>query len=317
MVHCTIDWSPMSPDTWDSAFKSIRRSTLLQHFPYAQANRAVNQTGARHGMIQIEGEAAGLVQISEVGVLRNMVHAVSLDRGPLWFEGYGGQEHLAAFFDAFAAEFPKRLGRKMRLLPEAKDNGPNRSALSRAGYGRCDEMPGYETIWLALDEDPHTLRARLNGKWRNILSKSERSGLSLSEDWSGETAAHFLQAYEADRTGKGYDGPSIKLLVQLFKHMVPREEAVIFNAEHDGETVAAILVLLHGSSATYQVGWTTDTGRKLGAHHQLLWRAVLSLKDRGILDLDLGGINDESARGVKKFKQGLGGKEVTLVGFFH
>ncbi|MEM1200237.1 MAG: GNAT family N-acetyltransferase, partial [Pseudomonadota bacterium] len=308
---------PMSPDTWESAFKSIRRSTLLQHFPYAQANRAVNQTGARHGMIQIEGEPAGLVQVSEVGVLRNIVHAVSLDRGPLWFEGYGGQEHLAAFFDAFASEFPKRLGRKMRLLPEAKDNGPNRSAISKAGYGRRDEMPGYETIWLALDEDPKTLRAKLNGKWRNILSKSERSGLSVSEDWSGETATHFLKTYEADRTEKGYDGPSIKLLVQLFKHMVPRGEAVIFNAEHDGETVAAILVLLHGSSATYQVGWTTDTGRKLGAHHHLLWRAVLSLKEKGILDLDLGGINDESARGVKKFKQGLGGKEVTLVGFFH
>ena len=317
MVHCTINWSPVSSEIWETAFKSIRRSTLLQHFPYAQANRAVNQTGARHGMIQIEGESAGLVQISEVGVLRNMVHAVSLDRGPLWFEGYGGQEHVAAFFSAFANEFPKRFGRKMRLLPEVKDNGPNRSAIARAGFGRRDEMPGYETIWLALDADAETLRARLNGKWRNILSKSERSALSVSEDWTGATSAQFLTTYEADRAEKGYDGPSIKLLAQLLKHMLPRGEAVIFNALHEEETVAAILVLLHGTSATYQVGWTTDMGRKLGAHHQLLWRALLSLKAKGILDLDLGGINDEGARGVKKFKQGLGGKEVTLVGFFH
>ena len=98
--------------------------------------------------------------------------------------------------------------------------------------------------------------------------------------------------------------------------MIPRQEAVIFNAMEGDEVVAAILVFLHGSSATYQVGWTTGAGRKLGAHHQLLWRAVVQLKERGVLDFDLGGINDDGAAGVKKFKQGLGGKEVRLVGFF-
>ncbi|NNF76795.1 MAG: GNAT family N-acetyltransferase [Rhizobiales bacterium] len=317
MVHCTIDWSPMSADAWDDAFKSIRRSTLLQHFPYAQANRATNQTGAKHGKILIDEVPAGLVQVSEVGVLRNMFHAVSLDRGPLWFAGYGSPEHVAAFFSCFAEQFPKRLGRKLRVLPEAKDNTPNRLAMEKAGYARRDEVPGYETIWLALDEDTESLRAGLNGKWRNILSKSERSALTVSEDWSGATSAHFLTTYEADRTEKGYEGPSVKLLVQLLKHMIPRQEAVIFNAKDQDEVVAAILVFLHGSSATYQVGWTTGAGRKLGAHHQLLWRAVVQLKQKGVLDFDLGGINDDGAAGVKKFKQGLGGKEVRLVGFFN
>ncbi len=317
MVHCTIDWSPIPAEVWDAAFASIRRSTLLQHFAYAQANRAVNQTGAKHGMIFVAGQSAGLVQISEVGVLRNMVHAVSLDRGPLWFEGYGTPEHVAAFFAAFAAEFPKRFGRKLRLLPEAVDNQPNRKAIAEAGYARREDVPGYETIWLSLDADQDSLRARLNGKWRNILSKSERSALSVSEDWSGASSAHFLNTYEEDRAAKGYDGPSVNLLLHLLKFMLPRGEAVIFNAAHDDEVVAAILVLLHGASATYQVGWTTDAGRKLGAHHQLLWRAVVRLKEKAILDLDLGGINDEGAAGVKKFKQGLGGKAVTLVGFYN
>lgn len=307
----------MPTDVWDEAFASIRRSTLLQHFAYAQANRAVNQTGAKHGSILIDGVPAGLVQLSEVGVLKNMVHAVSLDRGPLWFDDYGTPEQVASFFAAFAADFPKRFGRKLRLLPEVRDNGPNRKAVAEAGYARREDMPGYETIWLSLDQDQDALRAGLNGKWRNILSKSERSGLEVSEDWSGASSAHFLTTYEEDRAAKGYDGPSVKLLLHLLKNMLPRGEAVIFNATHKDEAVAAILVLLHGSSATYQVGWTTAEGRKLGAHHQLLWRAIVRLKEKGILDLDLGGINDEGAAGVKKFKQGLGGKAVTLVGFYN
>lgn len=316
MVQCTIDWSPISSEAWEADFRSVRRSTLLQHFPYAQANRAVNQTGARHGRIMIDGVPAGVLQLGEVGVLRNMVHAVNLDRGPLWFEGFGSSAHVGAFFASFAKQFPKRLGRKMRLLPEVKDNTPNRLAVEQAGYTRRDNVPGYETIWLALDADEDKLRAGLNGKWRNILSKAERTDLSVSEDWSGATSAEFLTAYEADRADKGYEGASVKLLLHLLKHMLPRKEAVILNAMHKDEVVAAILVLLHGSSATYQVGWTTDAGRKLGAHHLLLWRAVLSLKARGILDFDLGGINDAGAAGVKRFKEGLGGKPVTLVGFY-
>ncbi len=317
MANCTIDWSPMSAEAWDDDFRAIRRSTLLQHFPYAQANRAVNQSGAKHGRILIDGSPAGLVQLGEVGILRNMVHAVSLDRGPLWFEGFGTSEHLTAFFTAFAAQFPKRMGRKLRLLPEAKDNTPNRLCAEQAGYTRRDDVPGYETIWLALDQDEEKLRAGLNGKWRNILSKSERSDLVVSEDWSGASSVEFLEAYEADRSAKGYEGPSVKLLAHLLTHMIPRQEALILNAKQGGDVVAAVLVLLHGSSATYQVGWTTGAGRKLGAHHQLLWRAVVHLKGKGIRDFDLGGINDESAAGVKKFKQGLGGKPVTLVGFYN
>ena len=126
-----------------------------------------------------------------------------------------------------------------------------------------------------------------------------------------------MLAYELDVLEKDYSGPSTKLLTELMKFMVPRGEAVIFNATDQGRTVAAILVFLHGASATYQVGWTSDKGRKLAAHHQLLWRAMLSLKERGIKDLDLGGVNDESAAGIKRFKTGLGGEEVALVGFFN
>ena len=316
MSDCVIDFSPLPLPAWDERFRTIRRSTLLQHFPFAQANRAVNQTGARHGIIRIDGNEAGLVQLSEVGVIRNLFHAVSLDRGPLWFDGFGTAEHISAFFTAFARQFPRRMGRKIRLLPEVRDTSRNRRAVAASGFARRETMPGYETIWVDLTAPPDTLRANLNGKWRNILSKAERSGLEVDVDFEGESAAGFLASYRQDRTAKGYDGPSLKLLVELFRYMIPRREAVILNACAGGETVAAILVLVHGASATYQVGWTTPDGRRLGAHHRLLWQAMLTLRDAGISDFDLGGVNDATAAGVKRFKQGLGGTDVTLAGYY-
>ncbi|NNE25015.1 MAG: GNAT family N-acetyltransferase [Rhizobiales bacterium] len=317
MAICEIDWAPVPLATWEDYFRSIRRSTLLQHYPYALANRAANQIGARHGIVKIDGCEAGLVQLAEVGVIKNLVHAISLDRGPLWFAGFGTPDHLAAFFRALAQEFPRRIGRKIRLLPEVVDNKDNRATITTSGYVRKSNFEGYQTIWLDLTGTVETLRAGLNGKWRNVLSKSERSSLIVTDDWTGASSAPFMKAYETDRLEKSYSGPPIKLLTALLQSMVPRQEAVIWNATQDGQVVAGILILLHGTSATYQIGWTSAGGRKLGAHHQLLWQAIVQLKARGITDFDLGGVNDEGAAGVRKFKQGLGGQQVKLAGFFN
>ena len=69
----------------------------------------------------------------------------------------------------------------------------------------------------------------------------------------------------------------------------------------ENDAIASILLLCLGCCATYQIGRISDTGWTYAAHNYLLWHAVKFLKDRGIKDFDLGGINDESAKGVKRF----------------
>lgn len=317
MATCEINWAPVPAAEWAAKFKTIPRSTLLQHSAYAQADRDVNQMGMRRGIIHIDGREAGLVQLGEVGLVRNLVHVVNLDRGPLWFEGAGTAEAQAAFFRTFGREQPRRFGRKRRLLPEIEDMGPARAMLEEAGFTRADKFQGYETIWVDLRADEERLRAKLDGNWRRFLSKSEREAILVREDWLADGALEFLKTYEADRAAKAYSGPSRRMLEALLKYMVPRGEAVILTAERDGEApMAGMLILLHGSSATYQVGWNLVEGRKVWAHHRLFWHAMVMLKGRGITDFDLGGVNDESAQGIKRFKEGLGGRFQKLVGFY-
>lgn len=316
MPLCTLDWSPLASSAWDQRFKTIRRSTLLQHLSYAKADRLVNQLGARRGVIKIDGVEAGLVQLGEVGLVRNLIHVVNLDRGPLWFEGFGTREQVEDFFRVFANTYPRRFGRKIRILPEVEDSGANRELLARAGLRRNDRFQGYETIWVDLSLPVDRLRARLDGNWRRFLGKSEKVDLVVREDWTGDSAAAFLAIYARDRAAKNYSGPSTKMLSALLQVMVPREEAVLLTAEYAGTVVAGLLILLHGASATYQVGFNLAEGRKVWAHHRLFWHAMVLLKERGILDFDLGGVNDESAQGIKRFKEGMGGEFVRLAGFY-
>jgi lipid II:glycine glycyltransferase (peptidoglycan interpeptide bridge formation enzyme) len=91
---------------------------------------------------------------------------------------------------------------------------------------------------------------------------------------------------------------------------------LILRAELKKDRVAAMLFLIHGSAATYHVGWSNEAGRDSNAHNLLLWRAFDELRERGVRTLDLGGINTRQLAGISRFKIGSGGKVVTYAGTF-
>jgi lipid II:glycine glycyltransferase (peptidoglycan interpeptide bridge formation enzyme) len=94
------------------------------------------------------------------------------------------------------------------------------------------------------------------------------------------------------------------------------DEMFIAWAVHDRRTVAAILVLVHGKTASYRIGWTTSEGRECHAHNLLLWSAVKELKKRGVSFFDLAGVEPGSEGGLSHFKRGLGGVEYKTLGVF-
>lgn len=286
----------------------VPRSNILQSYDYARAVCAVDRQRARWGLIKIDGAEAGLVQILEAGVLGNLIHAVILDCGPLWFTGFGGEKHTQAFFETFDREFPRRFGRRRRIIPEIQSQMPS--------VYRWQEGSSYETIWIDLRFDAAELRSNLNRKWRGWLTKAEKSGLTVEWDESGAALEWLLARHKAHRSQKGYRGASEALLRAMATTFGQNGRMIIGRAAYNKEYVAGILLFLHGNAATYQIGWNGDLGREKGAHHMLLWQSMLYLKKRGYTGLDLGGGNKEDAKDVRTFKMGLGGDLVTLPGHY-
>jgi lipid II:glycine glycyltransferase (peptidoglycan interpeptide bridge formation enzyme) len=300
---------------WEERFKRLPRSTLLQSYAYARAICPLNRQTARWGIISFNGQEAGMVQIFEAEAFKKAFHAILIDRGPLWFEGYGTDAQLEAFIKAINHEFPRRWGRRRRFIPEIQDNTNIREFMARQGW-KCVNAQGYQTLWLEIDRDTKELFEKLKPAWRNMVRKAQKSGVRTEWD---DTALHLewmLGGYVADRAQKGYDGPSVKMLRALAKTMTPQKNMVIGRALIDNQPCAGVLFFLHGASATYQIGWSDGKGREAAAHNLLLWDALEMLKGRGIRNLDLGGVNDESAAGVKNFKAGMGGELVQLAGLY-
>ena len=310
-MNCKIDWTVPATD-WDDMFASAPRPSLLQARAYGEAIAPRMGQKIRRGVAQIDNQPAALIQIQEASLLGRSIHAVILDRGPVWLQGFGEKSQARAVFDAFAAEFPARPLRRRRVIPEVP------AAISHPIFDglalRQKTTAGYQTIWVDLRYDEPRLRTRLLPKWRNALAKGEAAGLTIEWDWSGRLLSPFLAYYASDQIGKGYPGPN----PQIIRNMAKRfgDKCAIAMAWDGDVPAAGILIFLHGRAATWQTGFVAEVGRHTGANNLLLWQAMLAIKERGGDWFDLGGINPDDAVGVTRFKQGLGGKAVILAGPF-
>lgn len=313
-MSCVIKWNTQSIDEWERCFSRIPRSNLLQSYTYAQVIGPLKKQKARWGLIEIDGQEAGIVQMFEAGILWNRFHAVILDRGPLWFEGFGTALHVKRFFDELNRQMPQRWGRKRRILPETEDGPTAHKLISQTGLNFFGK--GYETIWLDLTPDEQTLRANLKSNWRNKLNKSEKAGLTVDWDMSGTHLSWVIGIYAADKSLRAYGGPTPEFLRKYGPLLAAKGDLLVGRVLKGSNPIAFVLFAGHGRSATYLAGWSSVDGRENAAHHLLLWQGVLVLKEKGIKELDLGGINDESAEGIKIFKEGLGGRNVRYVGHY-
>lgn len=302
----TIEWNRPEGSDWDFLASKTRRATLLQCPDYVACVAGLAQ---RPGLIFIDGAAAGLCLLQETGALRNFLHVTVLDRGPLWFEGFGTQAHIDAFFTEINRQFPRRPGRKRRFMPEAQ-------AVHVQALRKRNQIQGYETLWLDLRQDDESLRANMRKNWRNALAKAERSVMVTDWDLPESHVPWLLKVHALDKATRGYGGASMPMLQSLASRFGAKNNLLLGRALVDGKAVGAILLLCHGSGTTYQVGWANEEGHKQGAHHLLLWQACAKLKERSVYDFDLGGINDEGAKGVKIFKEGTGAAPVRLAGTF-
>ena len=318
---CEIQWNVLSLEEWEKRFNVIPRSNILQSYNYAKAAAATHRQKARWGLILIDGQEAGLVQLMEASVLWRLFHAVILDRGPLWFDGFGHAVHLKLFFDEFNRQFPLRFGRKRRILPEMDHGVAAHQMMLQAGLKQGADVIPYQTLWWDLTIKDEAARQALRSNWRGSLQKAEKfmaeGDIKLDWDRTGKFYSWLKRQYKIDKAVRGYKGISPQLLDNLAAFSTNTPFIVIGKVKIADENVAAVLFLLHGQSATYQIGWSSDKGRKYCAHHLLLWQARNMLKEYGIKQIDLGGVNDDdTAKGIKKFKTGTGASPAQLLGHY-
>jgi hypothetical protein len=288
-----VRWDLLPQAEWEE-FHSSHQGALQQAWAYGEALTALGVT-IRRAMVWEEGRLLAIAQFISKRVL-GYISLASCTRGPVF---------LPDVLPAQRAEIYKRLRHSMPL-PRLRVTlfSPDRTAelldlVETQGMSRV--MTGYATVLLDLTLPLATLKAELEGKWRNRLKRCE---------W-------LLGQEQAQREAKKFHGlPTDFVQAYIAASAEPRQAFVVAYAELGKNSVAGMLFLIHGRVASYHMGWANDEGRQLNAHNVLLWQAIAYLQGQGMEVLDLGGVNTHDLPGISRFKLGTGGRVVTLAGTY-
>lgn len=300
---------------WDKLYSQTDSQNLLQCAEYLKTIEQANGSTFVLYSIRHNENTIGIFSIVKHQALKGVVQTVMLDRGPLWLKGHGTSEELKVFFNEFNQRFPARFLTWRRIIPELRYNQENKALLQSCGFNQR-KLGSYSTIIVDLFRNIEELRADLRGNWRNQLMKAEKDEIKCEWHLQGEYLGWLLSKYIKDKRKKAYKGPSESFMRSLSKNFAEKGNLIIGFARFKGQILAANLVLCHGNTATYQLGWVDLDGRKKCANNLLLWETMIFLKNRNIKHFDLGGVNSLDAKNIRWYKAGMGGHEYELVGTY-
>ena len=302
-----VHWDTFSQHDWDAAHGQ-RAGALQQDWAYGSTMRLLGVPVMR-AAIEQDGSVVGLAQF----IVRSFgpLASVSLcSRGPLWLAPLAADDKARAY-RALRSGLPMRGLRFLMVTPEQEAQTHGLKPWRRV-------MTGYGTVLIDLEPALDALRTGLDGKWRNRLVAAETSELTVHRMGTNPGQYRWLLDQEGEqRQTKGLAGLPLSFFEPYIQsRQQPAQCVLSLRADLGRERVAAMMFLIHGRAATYQVGWSSDQGRDLNAHNLLLWQAMTELKARGVRRLDLGGINTTRSAGLARFKLGTGGTVQVLAGTY-
>ncbi|MDO8607367.1 MAG: GNAT family N-acetyltransferase [Phaeospirillum sp.] len=300
-----VEWNLLERDPWETLFASAGRSSLVQSWAYGEAKRAVEGWRPQRAVISWAGQPVALAQVLEKRI-GGLIRVGRLNRGPVWLREMSTNDRLAVI-EALRSRWRWFKLAALSLAPELPEGTVVPGFRRRAADSWC-------SAWLDLSLAPEILRKRLDGKWRNMLSASEKAALVVEA--TPTALPWLLDRYCELMRDKGFGATPPALVEALATHSHRPDDLLVLRAHAETEAVAGILIVRHGNAATYLIGWNGDEGRKRKANNRLLWEAVVELQRRGVRWFDLGGIDDKLTPGIAAFKRGMNGDEYRLAGEF-
>jgi hypothetical protein len=261
--------------------------------------RAMARLGAKVQVVRVlqNGHCLAQAQILSRRLMGLPLHWIP--RGPVWAPGLPPDQQAALL-----ARLPHAANLKGLWL--ATPDGPKATApYSALGYRPL--LTPQHVAELPLSPDPAMMRAHQNGKWRNRLRRAEGMGLCVTHrPFDPARDLPLLDLEMTQRKHRRYTEvrPTV---VSHWATLAPKATR-LFQIHERGQLRAFMIFLLHGTRATYQIGWRDPDHALPSAHHLLLWTAAKALASRGVHQLDLGTIDTETNPGLARFKLGSGAR---------
>jgi len=172
-----------------------------------------------------------------------------------------------------------------------------------------------DTVIISLDSAYDEILDNMKPKWRYNIFLSGRKGVEVK---CVRDIDAFYELLKETALRDGITVHSINYYKTLFE-IYDETRLRLYTACHEGDMLAAIVVLLYEETATYLYGASSGKKRNLMAAYALQWKAIQDAKEAGCRSYDFFGIPpcddpDHPMAGLYRFKTGFGGKIVHRTG---
>ena len=177
------------------------------------------------------------------------------------------------------------------------------------------------TIFIDLRPDEEAILANMKQKTRYNIRLAERKGVmvGLSQDLED-----FYKQTVVTSARDGFAVHAFSYYKNAFELFEPKGECVLLRAAFEDQSLAYLMLFLHGERAWYFYGASNDEMRNLMPTYLLQWEAMRYAKAHGATLYDMWGIPDTSEEvleaqftersdglwGVYRFKRGFGGEVI-------
>ncbi len=303
---------------WDDFLTRQPRGHLLQSFEWGELNRYLGGHVYRLGALE-NGRVVGAMQLTvspvpipAPGLRFNWLYC---SRGPT-LESPDSPALKALI------EFTQQIARKehavvLRLEPNIADDDPNLEAWIAAyralGFVTTPYAVHGRRSWV-LDIRPSAeeLLANFKMTWRQNVRSAERKGVIIRE---AVNDADFDAYYDLLKITSERDAFFIHAKdyhKEILRQFASKGDAVLYLAEHEGEAIAAKMLIRFGDWCWDMFGASSNNKRNLKPTYLLQYRCIQWAKEKGCSYFDFRTIPEvlepgEEMWGVYEYKKGFGG----------
>ena len=300
----------LGAQAWDALVLAQPDGNLLQSWTWGELQSRFGWTVER---LVFHGGRAGVCSLQRSATLYPGGALYYVPRGPVVVE----RERLLVL-DELERRAAGGRGLILRIEPNALVGDEWPAFFEGRGFKKGKPVQPEATRLLHIDRDPESLKTAFKPKTRYNLNLAEKKGVTVRASRDVATLARL-----AAETGKrqGIHLPGVAYYQAALDLFGPSDSVRLYLAEHEGETLAGIMVFRFGKTAYYLFGGSSDSKRELMPNYLLHWQAMLDFRGFGCDTYDWWGIPEEPAPdhpwfGLYRFKTGFGGETIRYIGLY-
>jgi lipid II:glycine glycyltransferase (peptidoglycan interpeptide bridge formation enzyme) len=315
-------------DAWDAFVSDREDGDLLQSWAWGECQRVAGERPLRLLAESADGTLRGVAQLllRPAGLGRSVGYVA---HGPVWErEAADAAQLLGAMLDGVAEAAHAERAIVVKLDPRGLAGGSNIAPqLERYGLRRAPDLQAPTTRIVDLADGGEQLMASWHADARRLSRRSEREGVEVQIDRSGDAAAlatlHDLLEVTAERSE--FRIRSTEFLARLAEEFAARDGWYLGIARSDGAPIAAMAMPRFGERAYYLYGASLREERYKHKYGPYAVMAALQkqLAADGARRLDMWGVvepddatADPAWQGFSAFKRTFGGEPLRHPGTF-